>query len=187
MSSPSLTLVSYSQFETILGTALGEYKNKTGNDLLDNWLAKELQSRDSVDTILDIIQHQAEAFDKFRYDDEKLMKWIGPSVRVLYKISATLSGGVDMALPSAKAVFAGIGVLLAEGKGVRENYHALAPLFQRIDFLLRRLGVQTRISPTEDLVKIHVKIAAEVLCILSIATKDAQQSRRKATSGKDGY
>jgi hypothetical protein len=43
-----------------------------------------------------IIQHQAEAFDKFGSNDKKLMKWIGPSVHILYTISATFGEGVGM-------------------------------------------------------------------------------------------
>ena len=96
MSSPSQMSVSSLQFESILSTALNEFKNKTGDDLLNNWLAKELESCDSVEAVLDIIQHQAEAFDKFRGGDKRLMKWIGSSVEVLYKISATLGAGVGM-------------------------------------------------------------------------------------------
>lgn len=65
-----------------------------------------------------IIQHQAEAFDKFGSNDKKLMKWIGPSVHILYTISATFGEGVGMVLPSANAVFTGIGVLLAVAKDV---------------------------------------------------------------------
>jgi hypothetical protein len=90
MSSPSQTLQSSSQFEPILVTALSEYKRKTGNVLLDQWLAKKLQSCNSVHAILDVIRHQAEAFEEFRDGDKRLMKWIGPSVDILYTISATL-------------------------------------------------------------------------------------------------
>jgi len=96
MSSPSQTPAPSSQFESILGAALIKYKKKTGNDLLDNWLAKELQSCDSAEAVLDIIQGQAEVFDKFRNGDNKLMKWIGSSVNILYTISATLGEGVSM-------------------------------------------------------------------------------------------
>ncbi|KAH9019496.1 hypothetical protein EDB84DRAFT_614294 [Lactarius hengduanensis] len=177
MSSPSETPESSLRFKFILDTALSEYKQTTGNDLLDNWLAKELQSCESVEAILDIITHQAEAFEKFRGGDKRLTKWIDSSVNVLYTISATLGEGVGMALPSAKAVFAGIGVLLAAAKDVRASHDALVDLFQRIQFFLKRLGVHTQISPTNDMVEILVKIVAEVLSILSIATKEMQRCR----------
>jgi hypothetical protein len=96
MSSSSQTLESSSHFKSILDAALSEYKSKTGNDLTNNLLAKELQACESAEAVLDIIQREANAFDEFRDGDKRLMKWIGPSVDVLYTISATLGQGVGM-------------------------------------------------------------------------------------------
>ena len=96
MSSPPETLASSSQFKAILDAALSEYKTKTGNDLISNPLAKELQSCESSEAVLDIIQCQAKAFDKFRDGDKWLMKWIGPSVDVLFTISSTLGAGISI-------------------------------------------------------------------------------------------
>ena len=87
------SLVSSSQFEATLDASKSEYKKMTGNDLLNNTFAKELQSCHSVEAVLDIIQHQAEEIDKFRDGDKKLMKWIGSSVRVLCMISVTIGEG----------------------------------------------------------------------------------------------
>jgi hypothetical protein len=95
MSSSSETLVSSSQFKAILDAALNEYKTKTGIDLRNNPLGKELQSCESAEAVLGIIQRQAKAFDKFRAGDKTLMKWIGPSVDVLFTIS-TLGAGVSI-------------------------------------------------------------------------------------------
>ena len=92
-------------------------------------------------------------------------------------------------------VFTGIGVLLTvrssaflivdlsdpyalqAAKDVRSSHDVLVDLFERIQFFLKRLGVHTRISPTEEMVDILVKIMVEVLSILAIATKEVQQSR----------
>ena len=92
----SQTLESSSHFKLILDTALSEYKLKTGNDLKDSSIAKELQGCESADAVLDVIQREARAFDKFKNGDKALMKWIGPSVDVLYTISATLGQGVGI-------------------------------------------------------------------------------------------
>ncbi|KAI9435438.1 hypothetical protein H4582DRAFT_2059367 [Lactarius indigo] len=182
MSSPPQIPSSSSQFGSILESALSEYKKQTGKDLLDNWLTKELQDCDSVDAVLDIIQHQAEALDKFGDGDKKLMKWIGSSVQILYVISATLGEGVGVSLSPAKAVFAGIAVLLAATKDSRASHDVLVHLFQHIEFFLKRLGVETLISPTKDMIEIYMKIVAEVLSILSTATKEMQQNRRHQIS-----
>lgn len=82
------------QFKSIFDVALTEHKKMTRNDLLNNWLGKELQSCDSVEAVVDIIQQQqAEVFDKLRCCDNKLMRWIGTTVHVL---PATLGEGVGM-------------------------------------------------------------------------------------------
>ena len=78
------------RFKPILDEALSEYEKNTGNDLLNNWLTKEIQSCNTVEEVLGIIQDEANAFDKFRDGDKTLMKWIGPSLRVAYKISSIL-------------------------------------------------------------------------------------------------
>ena len=87
---------SSSQFKAILDAALNEYKTKTGIDLRNNPLGKELQSCESSEAVLGIIQRHAKAFDKFRAGDKALMKWIGPSVDVLFTISSTLGAGVSI-------------------------------------------------------------------------------------------
>ncbi|KAN0142127.1 hypothetical protein V8E53_000589 [Lactarius tabidus] len=178
-SSDSEKLESSSHFKSILDAALSEYKTKTGNDLTNNSLAKELQGCESAEAVLDIIQREAMAFDKFRAGDKRLTKWIGPSVDVLYTISATLGQGVGMVFPSANVISAGIGVLLVAAKDVKASHDVLVDLFERVQFFLKRLGVHTRITPTKDMAEILVKIMVEVLAILAIATKEVQQSRTK--------
>ena len=87
---------SSSHFKSILDAALDEYKSKTGNDLINNSLAKDIQDCESAEAVLDIIQREAKAFHKFGDGDKGLMKWINPSVDVLYTISATLGQGVGI-------------------------------------------------------------------------------------------
>jgi hypothetical protein len=67
--------------------------------------------------------------------------------------------------------------VLQVAKDVRSSHNVLVDHFERTQFFLKRLGVHTRISPTEEMGEILVKIMAEVLSILSIATKEVQQSR----------
>ena len=94
MSSPTPeTSPESSDFESILESAfkqaLSEYKKKTGKDLLDHPLAADVQRCNSVDEILVIFQGQAKAFQEFRDEDQRLMKWISPVVTVLHKLSKT--------------------------------------------------------------------------------------------------
>ncbi len=131
MSSPAQTPASSSQFKPILDAALSKYQKKTRKNILSHPLAVELRRCSSVDAILAILQNQAEAFEQFRGGDRRLMEGIGLSVHVLYALSATLGEGVGLVLigksihmkctltsllqvfPPAKAIFSGIGILLA--------------------------------------------------------------------------
>jgi hypothetical protein len=78
----------------MLDAALAEYKKKTGDDLLAHWLATELQTCDSVDSVMDILRDQAKTFEQS--GDQKLMRWIDPLVHVLHTFSDALGDGVSL-------------------------------------------------------------------------------------------
>jgi hypothetical protein len=78
----------------MLDAALIKYKNKTGEDLQAIWLASELQTCESVDSVLDVLRDQADALG--RSGDRQLMKWIDPLVHVLHTFSDTLGDGVSL-------------------------------------------------------------------------------------------
>jgi hypothetical protein len=87
MSSASNTTSTSFNFETIFNAALAEYTKRTGKDLRDHPLASKIDSCNNPESILNIFQEQAEAFDKFRKGDTKLFKWLRPVVDVLHGIS----------------------------------------------------------------------------------------------------
>ena len=60
---------------------------------------------------------------------------------------------------------------------MRASHNALVELFERIESFFRRMGVYTQISLTTEMVEVFVKIVAEVLSILSIATKEVKRTR----------
>lgn len=76
-------------------------------------------------------------------------------------------------------------IFLQAAKDVRASHDVLVDLFERIQFFLKRLGVHAEISPTGNMVEILVKIMAEVLSILSIATKEVQRSRTSTLPLRD--
>ncbi|KAH8998340.1 hypothetical protein EDB86DRAFT_835226 [Lactarius hatsudake] len=169
-----------SNFKPILDAALSDYKKKTGKELLDHPLATELQRRDTVDAVLAILQDQAKDFQQFKDGDQRLMKSIGPLTRVLFAFSGTLGvGDVGLAFPPAKGIIAGIGALLAAAKDVRASHDALIELFERIEDPFKRLGDYIQVSLTTEMAEVFMKIMAEVLCILSIATKEVKRWRAK--------
>ena len=89
---------SESHFQAIFQAALKTYQKQTKKDLLAHPLASQLQDCDSTTAILAILQDQVREFDKFRSGDEKLTKWLGPTVNVLSAFSATIFSGVSMVL-----------------------------------------------------------------------------------------
>ena len=87
---------SSSRFQAIFQAALKSYQKQTKNDLLAHPLASQLQDCDSTTAIITILQDQVREFDKSHSGDERLTKWLGPTVNVLSAFSATISGGVSL-------------------------------------------------------------------------------------------
>ena len=87
---------SESRFQAIFQAALKSYQKQTKKDLLAHPLASQLQSCNSTTAILAILQDQVREFDKSRSGDERLTKWLSPTVNVLSAFSATISGGVSL-------------------------------------------------------------------------------------------
>ena len=93
---PATAAASSSRFQAIFQAALKSYQKQTKKDLLAHPLASQLQSCDSTTAILAILQDQVREFDKSHSGDERLTKWLGPTVNVLSAFSAAVSGGVSL-------------------------------------------------------------------------------------------
>jgi hypothetical protein len=83
-----------SNFSVIFETALDEYKNRTGQDLQSHPFAISLDliisnnNNNTPDAILEVFRRQAQAFDKFRRRDDKLMACLTSIVNILCMLSA---------------------------------------------------------------------------------------------------
>jgi hypothetical protein len=99
------TSTSSISFETIIADAFEEYKNKTKTDLASEShpLAAELKSCESTNDILAVLRAQAQTFDKSQSADEKLTKWLDPTVNVLYAFSAVIGDVVGLVISTVKA------------------------------------------------------------------------------------
>jgi hypothetical protein len=62
-------------------------------------------------------------------------------------------------------------------KEVSSSYDALVDLLESIEHFLNRLDIYTKISPTEAMVEIIVKIMVELLSTLALVTKQIRQKR----------
>jgi hypothetical protein len=87
---------SESRFQALFEAALKSYQKQTKKDLLTHPLASQLQSCESTNAIIAVLQDQVREFDKSRTDDERLAKWLGPTVNVLSAFSAAVSGGISL-------------------------------------------------------------------------------------------
>ena len=101
MSQPS-SQSSTSSFQGLFNAALNDYENQTGTRLVEHPLAQKIEACDSVDSIIDIFQEQAQIFRKFK-DDGKMMKSIKSSVGVLYTLfnSTLLGEGAGLVRPKS--------------------------------------------------------------------------------------
>ncbi|KAH9073586.1 hypothetical protein EDB83DRAFT_83958 [Lactarius deliciosus] len=179
MSQAPSTSTSSSNFQSIFNAALKAYEKKTKKDLLAHPLAAQLQSCNSPADILLVLQDNVKELDQSRSADERLSRWLNPTIDVLYAFSATLGEGVGLVFSPAKVIFAGAGVLLLAAKDVEAGQDALVDLFERIENFFKRLESYTAVRPTDVMTDMIIKIMIEVLNIFAIATKEMKQSRAK--------
>jgi hypothetical protein len=85
-----------SNFQIILGNALNAYKKRTKKDLLKHPLADRLRACDSPSSILTVLQEQVQELNESQRSNERLTKWLDPTVNVLHAFSETLGGGVGL-------------------------------------------------------------------------------------------
>jgi hypothetical protein len=97
MSAGPSTSTSNSNFASIFNAALESYKRKTNKDLTSHPLLPRLQSCDSPEAILTVLRDQIPAaFNQSQNGDDRLTKWVSPTVSVLYAFSATVGQGVGL-------------------------------------------------------------------------------------------
>jgi len=179
MSQAPSTSTSHSNFQSIFYAALKAYEKKTKMDPLSHPIAAQLQACKSPDDILAILQDKVKELDKSRSADERLSRWLSPTVNVLFAFSATLGAGVGLVFSPAQVIFAGVGVLLSAAMDVEASQDALVDLFSRIENFFKRLESHTAVRPTDAMTDIIVQIMIEVLNIFALATKEMKRGRAK--------
>ena len=98
-STSTSTSTSTSNFQSIFNNALKGYEKKTKKDLLAHPLAAQLQACNTPSDILAVLQDKVKEFDQSRTANEKLSRWLHPTINVLYAFSETLGGGVGLVSP----------------------------------------------------------------------------------------
>ncbi|KAH9047076.1 hypothetical protein EDB84DRAFT_1673799, partial [Lactarius hengduanensis] len=176
---PSISL------KPILDAALADYTNQVDIDLATYPLADTLQSCASPDDVLKLLEDSANKFKDFREGNRKLLNWISPVVHIVHTLSAVLGASIALVpFEPAKAVFAGVDVLIAAASGVSSSYDALVDLFECLANFLKRLRVYTDLPLTPAMTEISIKIMVELLAVLALATKQIKQGRFKKFAKK---
>ncbi|KAF8476299.1 hypothetical protein DFH94DRAFT_758304 [Russula ochroleuca] len=170
---------------SLFATALSDYENQTGINLVDHPLVGQLENCDSVASIIAIIQEQARAFTEFRRGDDKMMKPLKRVVHVLYVLSASTTPleGIGMLFPFAKAIFAFLAILLRAIEDIRANYDGLIDLLESIEHVLSCLDIYIKFPPTDPTVAmgdIIIKIMVELISTLALVTKQIKEKRPQA-------
>jgi hypothetical protein len=89
------TSTSYN-FQLIFDNALKTYKKRTKKDLLKHPLADRLQACNSASSILTLLQEEVQGLNKSQRNNERLTKWLDPTVKVLHAFSDTLGEGISL-------------------------------------------------------------------------------------------
>ncbi|KAH9033913.1 hypothetical protein EDB85DRAFT_2289267 [Lactarius pseudohatsudake] len=167
-------------FQPIFENALKEYKKKTGKDLTAHPLAAEINDCDSPESILIVLQGKANELNQSRSSDDRLTKWLIPTVDTLSALPLPVFPHVSLqAFPPTKIIFSGIGIFLVAGKSTVTSRDVLVELFDRIESLFRHLKTYTEVPATRAVMDVLVKIMVEFLSILAIATKGVKERRTK--------
>ncbi len=85
-----------SSFQLIINNALEAYEKRTKKNLLTHPLAEQLQACDSPSAILCVLRQQVQEINQSQTGDERLTKWLDPTVNVLYALSAMLGEGIGL-------------------------------------------------------------------------------------------
>ena len=100
MSQNPTATTSTSNYRSIFDNAIEAYKAKTKKDLRSHPLLDKLQNCHSPDAVLTILYQQIPGFDQSRGTDDKLTKWLNPTVNVLCTFSGIIGVGIGLVSPT---------------------------------------------------------------------------------------
>jgi hypothetical protein len=100
MSKAPTSTPSNSNYQSIFDNALEAYKKKTRKDLRSHPLFAKLETCNSPGAVLTTLQEQIPQLGQSRNIDDKLTKWLNPTVNVIYNFSQTIGGGVSLVSPN---------------------------------------------------------------------------------------
>ena len=86
------------ELKSLFEAALEEFEKRAGTNLLQHQIIDKLVNCQSADSVIDVLQEEAQAFRNFRGDDGKLMIWLKRTVNVLHILSTSSILGEGISL-----------------------------------------------------------------------------------------
>jgi hypothetical protein len=80
------------------------YEEKTGKDLSSDPLLHRIETCHSPDDIITILRQQIPRSYKSQSGDDKLTRWLNPTVSVIKAVSANIGGAVALVSPTQSEV-----------------------------------------------------------------------------------
>jgi hypothetical protein len=77
------------ELKSLFEVALNEFEKRAGTNLVHHQIIDKLVNCESADSVIDLLQEQAQAFRNFRGNDGRLMTWLKRNVSVLYTLSTS--------------------------------------------------------------------------------------------------
>ncbi len=88
----------YPELKSLFEVALDEFEKRAGTNLLQHQIVDRLVNCQSADSVIDVLQDQAQATRNIMGDDGRLMTWLKRTVNVLHALSTSslLREGIGM-------------------------------------------------------------------------------------------
>ncbi len=77
------------ELKSLFEATLSEFEKRTGTNLIQHQIIDKLVNCESADSVIDVLQEQAQAFRDFRGDGGKIMTWVKRTVNVSYSLSTS--------------------------------------------------------------------------------------------------
>jgi len=77
------------ELKSLFEAALDQFEKRSGINLLQHQIIDKLVNCQTADSVVDVLQEEAQAFRNFRGDDGKLMTWLKRTVNVLHILSTS--------------------------------------------------------------------------------------------------
>jgi hypothetical protein len=86
------------ELKSLFEAALDEFEKRSGTNLLQHQIIDKLVNCQSADSVIDVLQEEAQAFRNFRGDNSRLMTWLKRTVNVLHILSTSsiLGDGIGL-------------------------------------------------------------------------------------------